>query len=93
MTLTPFALAAWVDFVPHSFFGGPLGPPPEILGLSAGGWLQVAFLAWAAVGAYIVWTTHSRLASALALVLFTPVAIFGLVLGPAVLLILQNLGS
>jgi hypothetical protein len=40
-----------------------------------------------------VWTTRSRLASALGLFLFTLPSLFGLVLLPAIILIWQNLGS
>jgi hypothetical protein len=93
-TLTPFALAIYIDLFARPYFGvGMASRQPELLGMSAGAWLQIAFLSWAAVGAWVVWTTHSRLKSAIALVLCTPVAIFGLILGPAVILILHSLGS
>jgi len=49
-------------------------------------------LAWAALGALIVWTTHSRLAAALSLAFLTVPSMFALILGPAVILIVQNLG-
>jgi len=93
VTLAPFALALYIDLVARPFAGLGSDSQPEALGISPAGWLQLAVLTWAAVGAFIVWTTNSRVASAVAFVLFTPVAIFGLVLGPAVLLILQNLAG
>jgi hypothetical protein len=93
-TLAPFALAFYFDFLYRPVLGGPMfSRPPEALGLPLGIWLQIAFLSLAAVGAWVVWTTRSPLKSAIALVLCTPVAIVGLLFGPAVVLILQNLGS
>jgi hypothetical protein len=94
VSMTPFALAFYFDFLYRPVFGGPMfSKPPEALGLPLGIWLQIAFLSWAGVGAWVVWTTHSPWKSAIALVLCTPLAIVGLVFGPAIVLILQNLGS
>ena len=92
-TLAPFVLAIYVDFFMPRFGGGMFDKPPELLGLAAGAWLQIALLSWAAVGAWVVWTTHSFLKSALALFLFTLPSLFGMVLGPAIILIWQNLAS
>jgi hypothetical protein len=90
----PFAITFYFDFLYHPF-SSPVfsGPRPEILGIPAAVWLQISFLSWAAVGAWVVWTTHSFLKSALALLLFTLPSLAGLVFGPALILILQNLGS
>jgi hypothetical protein len=91
-TLVPFALAVWVDVFARPFFGG-LSKTPELAGLSAGMWLQVAFLAWGGIGVYVVWTTRSRVKAALAFVLCTPVAIIGIVAAPVVTLVLEKLGT
>lgn len=91
--LAPFALAFYIDFIQRPTFGGIFAKPPELVGLPAGMWLQISLLSWAAVGAWIVWTTRSRLKSALALLLFTVPALFGIMLGPAVILIWQNLAD
>jgi hypothetical protein len=93
-TLAPFALALYLDLRYSPLTGtGIFSKPPELVGLPAGVWLQISVLSWAAVGAWIVWTTRSRLASALGLFLFTLPSVFGLVLLPAIILIWQNLGS
>jgi hypothetical protein len=90
----PFALAIYFDFIYRPLLGQPMfSSPPELLGIPAAVWLQISLLAWAAVGAWIVWTTHSFLKSTLALFLFTIPSLFGLILGPALILIWQNLGA
>lgn len=90
MTLVPFLLVLYADTVGAPKFG-MLGKPPELLGIPLGLWFQLAVLGWAAVGVGIVWTTHHRLVAALALVLCSFLSVLALLVGPALILILQNL--
>ena len=93
-TLAPFALAIYVDLIQRPLSGmGLFAKPPELFGLPGGLVLQWLLIGWAGIGAWVVWTTHSRLKSAVALVLCTTVSLFGIVLLPALVLIWQNLGA
>jgi hypothetical protein len=90
-TLMPFALALAIPLLAGPGLGGPLFQPAEVAGIPLwviGGGLV---LAWAAFGALVVWTTGSRLAATLAYVFITLPSMFALILGPAIILILQNL--
>lgn len=90
-SLAPFLLAIALQLFAPVYFQPLLAKPPEILGIPLGVVVGALILAWAAFGSIIVWTTHSRLATALALAFFTVPSIFAMILGPAVILILQNL--
>jgi|RhiMethySRZTD1v2_1073278.scaffolds.fasta_scaffold2073346_2 hypothetical protein len=92
-SLLPFALAFYVDVIQRPLFGGPMSGQPEVLGISAAVWLQISVLSWAAVCAWVVWTTSSRVVSALAFMFGTITSVIVLVFGPALLLIWQNLGA
>jgi hypothetical protein len=89
-TLAPFFLAVALKLFAPVYFGGPVNPP-EILGIPLGVVVGALTLAWAGLGALIVWTTGSRLAAALALAFLTLPSMFAMILGPAIILILQNL--
>ena len=92
VSLVPFALALYVDVMPRPMFGTSVfSKPPEIVSIPLGIWMQLSFLALAGVGAFVIWTTKSRVMATIAFVLCIPVAIVGIVLTPAVILILQNL--
>jgi hypothetical protein len=94
MVFAPFVLAIYAELVRRGSLGSPMDAgQPELLGLPAGAWFQLSLLVWATVGAWIMWTTHSRLTSALAMFLFTLPSLVGLVMGPAIILILQNHGA
>ena len=90
-SLVPFFVAIALQLAAPRFTEGLLMPPPDIPGIPTGAILGALVLGWAAFGALVVWTTGSRLAAALALGLLTLPSMFGLILGPAMLLILQNL--
>ena len=72
----------------NSFFGPP---PPEIMGIPLGAWMIALAAGWMLIGVALVWGTRSRLTEMFVLLLFTIPATILLVLGPAVILILQNL--
>lgn len=90
-SLAPFLLAVALQLFAPVYFRPVLARPPEILGVPLGVVVGALILAWAAFGSLIVWTTQSRLAAALALGFLTIPSIFAMILGPTVILILQNL--
>ena len=92
MTLVPFALVLYVDTIGAPKLG-TLGDPPQLAGIPVGIWFQLAVLGWASIGVGVVWTTHNRLLSALALVWFSFLSVLALLVAPALLLILQNLSA
>lgn len=92
-SLAPFVLALVVELFAPRFFGPLLEAPPDILGAPLGVIVGALVLAWAALGALVVWTTGSRLACVLALALMTLPSMFAIIFTPAMILILQNLGS
>ena len=91
-SLTPFLLAVALQLFAPAYCRAMLARPPEILGIPLGVVVGALILAWAAFGSLIVWTTRSRLFATLALGFLTIPSIFAMILGPAVILILQNLG-
>jgi hypothetical protein len=96
ISLTPFGLAlvlVLLALFAQSSVGGPMGKPPDILGIPLGIALDAVVLAWAALGARVIWTTRSLPMATIALLTTTGPAVVLLVLGPAIILILQNLSS
>jgi len=65
--------------------------PPDILGIPLGLVGYGLVLAWAALGARVVWTTRSPAMAALAVGITTAPAIVLLIFVPAIILIMQNL--
>jgi len=72
--------------------GGPFGEPPKALGLPLDVWLTILVGSWTIAGLALIWDARSWPRRALALFLFTIPATFVMILGPAVILIVQNLG-
>jgi len=94
ISLTPFGLALVLVIVAlfaGSSPGSPMGKPPDILGIPLGIALDAIVLAWAALGARVIWTTRSLPMATIALLLTTAPAIILLILGPAIIVILPNL--
>ena len=89
-SLAPFALAVAFAMLARSYFCC-LFEPAGILGVPYTVVLEAVVLGWAALGALIVWTTGSRVAAALATAVLTLPSMFALILGPALILVLQNL--
>ena len=90
-SLVPFAVAIVLQLVAPRLSGALLMPPPDLLGVPFPVVVEALTLGWAVLGALVVWTTGSRLAVMLALGFLTIPSMFVLILGPAVILILQNL--
>ena len=78
---------AWQTFS-SPMFGEPLGP----FGIPQGALVDGLVMLWMLIGVYVVWGTRSRLVAAAVYVVFTIPAPIALILGPAIVLILQNLG-
>ena len=90
VSLLPFALAIALALLARSYVSGPMAPP-ESDGIPLNVVVAGLALAWAAFGTLIVWTTGSRIAASLALVFITLPSMLATILGPAIILILQNL--
>ena len=90
-TLMPFALALAIPVLAGRSLGGPMYGPPEVMGVPLNVVIAAVVLGWSAFGALVVWTTGSRVAATLAYVFITLPSMFALVLGPALILVLQNL--
>lgn len=90
-TLMPFVLALAIPLLAGSRLGRPMSDAPDVAGLPRDVVLVGLVLAWTAFGALVVWTTESRLAATLAYLLVTLPSMFALILGPAIILVLQNL--
>lgn len=87
----PVAMSV-IELVRPTYFG-PMGyEPPTILGIPAGLVITAIALAWGALGGVIVARSRSRLALPLVLLLITLPACAVVILAPAIVLILQNLG-
>jgi len=92
LSLTPFALALYADFIVRPTFGGGIfATPPVMIGIPLGLVLQVAFLAMAAAAALEVWRSRSRRSATVAFVVLTPISLVGILFTPAIILILRNL--
>ena len=91
MSLTPFGLALVLAVASTGSIVVGLNQPPTLAGLPLDLLLDAIALAWAALGAYVVWTARSLAAATVALTFATAPAIIVLILGPAAILILQNL--
>lgn len=92
LSLAPFVVASWSYLTPSYFH--PMGAlQPELLGLPFGAWVYVWFLTLGALGATIVWRTINPVIAGVAFLTCTLPATFGVLLGPTVILILENLHS
>lgn len=80
--LTPFAVALGMDLLIPGYFVGLFQTPPDIVGYPFFIVLHLAFLAWAGLGAVVLWQTRFRIMAALALTACTAVAIAGILLEP-----------
>ena len=89
-------LPLWLFLIlvlPQQSLSQPLmSQPPGLLGLPLGVWMTLLVGAWTLAGLALVWNARSPLLRVLAIFVFTIPATFLMILGPAVILILQNLG-
>ena len=88
--LSPFAILLAL-LVGTTFFDPMFAKPPDLLGMPLGVVVGLLTIVWAALGALVVWKARSPSVAALGLLVFTAVAIFAIVFGPALILIAQNL--
>jgi hypothetical protein len=93
VALSPLIVGLILLLVPARFFDPMFSKPPDILGVPLGFVLLVIAAAWAAIGVAIVWRVRSSIALLLALVLFAAPAMIVVIFGPAIILIMQNLGA
>lgn len=91
LSLIPFGEALLLAVFPQNYFGPLFAKPPDILGIPLGLVLEVLVLAWAALGARVIWTTKSQGMATIALLATTAPAVPVLLLLPAIVLILQNM--
>jgi len=91
LSLIPFGEALLLAVFARSYFPGLASEPPSILGIPFGIVLEAIILAWAALGARVIWTTKSQAMATLALVTTTGPAVPLLLVTPALILIMQNL--
>ena len=91
LSLIPFGEALLLAVFPKNYFGPLFAKPPDVLGIPLGIVLEVLILAWAALGARVIWTTKSQAMATIALLATTAPAVPVLLLLPAIVLILQNL--
>ena len=83
-----------VWFGPISYLAAPrlFGPKPELFGIPQDLVMMIGAVTWALIGVAIIWHARSWLVDFLTVLLFTLPAIAFMIIGPAVVLILQNLG-
>ena len=91
IAVSPFVLAVALALLTTGYVDPLFTKPPDMLGIPFGLVLDALALAWAALGAFVVWTTRSAAMAALAVTTTTVPAICVLVFSPALILIMQNL--
>lgn len=92
LVLAPLALLLLMYAGSPRFFP-PLGYQPATwLGISLGDLLMAGAVAWGLLGGVVVARSRKPYAFAIGFLLFTIPACFVILLGPAIILILQNLG-
>jgi hypothetical protein len=91
LSLIPFGEALLLAVFARSYLPPLFSKPPDILGVPFGFVLELLILAWAALGARVIWTTRSQAMATLALVTTTGPAVPLLLFTPAIIQILMNL--
>ena len=89
--LTPLWLFLILELADNGFGTPMFSAPPSIVGVPLGVVVGALATGWMLIGLGLVWNARSRLTELLALLLFTTPATIVLVMGPAMILILQNL--
>jgi len=85
----PLWLGPLIYLMSPTFFG----PNPELLGIPQSLVMTVGAMSWALIGLGIIWDARSWLVDALVLVVFTIPAMLFMIIGPAIILIIQNFGA
>ena len=91
LSLTPFAVPIAELLLVRDYVAVLLGAVPSIVGVPLGLVLELMLLGWAALGAALVWRARSARLAQLAVFLFAPTAIAGLLFRPALIVLMQNL--
>ena len=92
MAAVQLVAAGWSIVATPTYFE-PFGVRrPELFGVPLDFIVMVFAVAWGAIGGYVVATRRSPWVLPLVLVVFTLPACLAIILGPAIILILQNLG-
>ncbi len=89
---TPLWTWIYAQFAWQTYFGGPLIEPIGPLGLPASVFFTGMVMLWMLVGVYALWAARSRRIAGVVYLVFTIPATFALIVGPAIVLIIQNLG-
>jgi hypothetical protein len=76
----------------QGFFDPLFANPPGIAGMPAGALLLICAIAWGIIGARVMRSRRSDAGALLTLLVFAFPATFAVILGPALILIVQNLG-
>ena len=84
------AIPLWLGPLIYLMSPTYFGPKPELLGLPQALVMTVGAISWALIGLGIIWDARSWLVDALTLVVFTIPAMLFMILGPAIILIIQN---
>ena len=75
-----------------TYFGPLFAKPPDFLGIPFGVVIDAIAMLWMLIGVVLIWDTRSSIVQGLVSFFFTIPATMVVVLSPAVVLILQNLG-
>lgn len=92
VALTPIWVLLAVFVLRPRFLDPLFGNPPGIAGMPAGVMLLAAMILWTLLGAWVIRARRSELGTLLTLFVFAIPATFAVILGPAPILIVQNLG-
>ena len=87
------AIPLWLGPIIYLISPTYFGPDRELLGIPQVLLMTVGPMSWALIGLGIVWDARSWLADVLTLVVFTIPAMLFMIIGPAITLIVQNLGA
>ena len=89
----PAVAFAWSGVIAAPAYFDPMfARHPELMGVPISLIISIFAVAWGAIGGYVVGTSSSPWVRLAAVVVFTLPACAALILGPALILILQNLG-
>ena len=89
---TPLWVLIITTIASPTYFEPMFAKPPDILGIPLGVVVDAMAMLWTLIGVVLIWDTVSKLVQGLVLFLFTMPATLVVVLAPAAVLIMQNLG-
>lgn len=92
VALAPLWALIIVALASPSFYPAMTTEYPNIAGLSFGAVLEGLALIWMLLGVAVVWPARAPLIESLAFTVFTVPATVAVVLAPALVLVMQNLG-